>query len=229
MSNVDGIFGPATEAFLVEWQSTHTDASGHRLAVDGICGQKTWAALLAEPKIEVMTLTIEQLGRIMPNAKKRGLDVKYIDALNSVMEKYKINTPLRVSHFLSQIAVESGELYYNEELASGAAYEGRKSLGNTQKGDGVRFKGRGLIQLTGRANYTAFSKATGCDCINHPELVAKNPWCVEVAGWYWNSRNINAAADADAFVTVTKLINGGTNGKEARFAYLTKAKKEFGL
>lgn len=176
-----------------------------------------------------MILTIDQLGIIMPVARRSGRAAQYLDALNAVMAKYKINTPLRMAHFLSQIAHESGELRYNEEIASGSAYEGRKDLGNTQKGDGRRFKGRGLIQLTGRANYTAFAKATGCDCINHPEIVAKLPWCVETAGWYWNNRKINEAADIDAFITVTKRINGGTNGKASRQTYLTRAKKAFGL
>lgn len=176
-----------------------------------------------------MTLTIDQLGIIMPTARRSGRAAQYLDALNAVMAKYKINTPLRMAHFLSQIAHESGELRWNEEIASGSAYEGRKDLGNTQKGDGRRFKGRGLIQLTGRANYTKFAKETGCDCINHPEIVAKLPWCVETAGWYWNMRKINEPADIDAFVTVTKRINGGTNGAASRQAYLTRAKKAFHL
>ena len=176
-----------------------------------------------------MKLTLQQLEQIMPNAKSSGRAAKYLEALNSVMAKYAITTPLRMAHFLSQIAHESGELRYNEEIASGAAYEGRKDLGNTVKGDGKLFKGRGLIQLTGRTNYTAFAKATGCDCVNHPELVAQIPWCVETAGWYWNSRKINDAADIDAFITVTKRINGGTNGKESRQKYLLRAKKAFGI
>lgn len=181
-----------------------------------------------------MTLTIDQLGIIMPVARRSGRAAQYLDALNDVMEKYKINTPLRMAHFLSQVAHESGELRYNEEIASGAAYDtGAKAIaiGNTPQkdGDGQKYKGRGLIQLTGRANYTAFAKATGCDCINHPEIVAKLPWCVETAGWYWNNRKINEAADIDAFITVTKRINGGTNGKASRQAYLTRAKKAFGL
>lgn len=228
LSNCDGIFGPATEAALVEFQATHFDAKGKKLTPDGICGPGTWAVLLEEQKKkESMTLTIDQLCAIMPTAKKSGRAALYMDSLNAVMAKYHINTPLRMAHFLSQIAHESCELRYNEEIASGSAYEGRKDLGNTVKGDGKRFKGRGFIQLTGRANYTKFSKETGCDCVNHPELVAKLPWCAETAGWYWNSRSINEAADIDAFTTVTRRINGGTNGIASRQAYLTRAKKVF--
>ena len=228
IENCDGIFGPGTEATLVAFQATHTDDNGVPLIPDGICGAKTWEALFRESNTtETMTLTLSQLGQIMPNAQKAGRTSKYIDALNAVMEKYHITTPLRMAHFLSQVAHESGELRYNEEIASGSAYEGRKDLGNTVKGDGRRFKGRGLIQLTGRTNYTAFAKTTGCDCVNHPELVAQIPWCVETAGWYWNSRKINEAADIDAFVTVTRRINGGTNGIESRREFLIRAKKAF--
>lgn len=229
MSERSCVFCAATEAALVEYQATHG------LSPDGICGPKSWASLLtstSESKPATIGLSLYQLGQIMPTARTSGRAAKYIDALNEVMAKYKINTPLRMAHFLAQVAHESGELRYNEELASGAAYDtGKKAiaLGNTPQadGDGQRYKGRGLIQLTGRANYAAFAKATGCDCVNHPELVAQIPWCVETAGWYWNSRNINAAADIDAFVTVTRLINGGTNGKASRKTYLNRAKKVF--
>lgn len=226
LSNCNGVFCAATEAALVEYQATHG------LVPDGICGPKSWASLLAAPTSTTKTnaaITLTQLCQIMPNAKSSGRAAKYIDALNDVMAKYRINTPLRVAHFLAQLAHESGELRYNEEIASGAAYEGRKDLGNTQKGDGKRYKGRGLIQLTGRANYTAFARATGCDCVNRPELVAQIPWCVETAGWYWASRSINAAADIDAFVTVTRLVNGGTNGKASRQTYLNRAKKALNI
>lgn len=235
LQNCDGIFGAATEAALVAFQSTHFDAKGKKLVPDGICGPSTWAALLEEQQKKGNTpLTIDKLGTIMPNAMKSGRAAQYIDSLNAVMAKYHINTPLRMAHFLAQIAHESGELRYTEEIASGSAYDtGAKasSLGNTPQkdGDGQRYKGRGLIQLTGRANYTAFAKDTGCDCINHPELLAKLPWSVETAGWFWKSRDLNAAADADAFITITKRINGGTNGLDSRRAYLTRAKKAFGI
>ena len=87
------------------------------------------------------------------------------------MNEGSINTCARKAAFLAQIAHESGELIYMEELASGAAYEGRKDLGNTQKGDGKRFKGRGPIQMTGRANYRAGGKVLGLYLEKHPEKV----------------------------------------------------------
>lgn len=229
LTTCDGIFGAGTEAALVAWQATHRDSNGNPLTADGVCGQKTWEALMATAHdasaTGSATLTIQQLGKIMPNAISSERAARYLGPLNDVMAKYNITTPLRMAHFLAQIAHESGELRYAEEIASGSAYEGRKDLGNTQRGDGQRYKGRGLIQLTGRANYAAFAKDTGCDCINHPEILAQLPWSVETAGWFWHRNKLNDVADTDAFITVTRRINGGTNGKESRQKYLMRAKQ----
>ena len=107
----------------------------------------------------------------MPNARIRA-DI-FLPYLNKYMLKYGICTRLRVCHFLAQIAHESGELRYTKEIASGKEYEGRKDLGNTQKGDGVRYKGRGLIQITGRANYKQISEATKIDCIGQQERMER--------------------------------------------------------
>ena len=96
---------------------------------------------------------------------------KFRPYLNKYMDKYEINTPNRILAFLSQVGTESGGLKWTQELASGSAYEGRKDLGNIYAGDGVKFKGRGLIQLTGRANYEAMSKKVGKDLVNNPQLV----------------------------------------------------------
>lgn len=179
-----------------------------------------------------MKLTIDQLGMIMPLARKSGRAALYLDNLNKYMEAFEINTPLRIAHFLAQIAHESAELRYTEELGPNsyfAKYDGRKDLGNTQKGDGARFKGRGFIQITGRANYTKYKAFCGYDVVAKPELLAKQPGCIRSACWFWKTHDLNAAADADAFVTITKRINGGTNGKEQRQIYLSRAKKAFGI
>lgn len=135
-----------------------------------------------------------------------------------------LDTGLRLAHFMGQCAHESGGFRYMEEIASGAAYEGRKDLGNTQAGDGKRYKGRGPIQLTGRANYRAFGREVGIDFEAHPEIVAFPSIGLMAAVRYWNSRGLNALADADDLVGITRKINGGTNGLEDRKAKTAKAK-----
>ena len=135
-----------------------------------------------------------------------------------------LDTGLRLAHFMGQCAHESGGFRYMEEIASGAAYEGRVSLGNTQPGDGKRYKGRGPIQLTGRANYRSFGREVGIDFESHPEAVAFPSIGLMAAVRYWNSRNLNAKADADDLMGITKAINGGTNGLEDRKAKTAKAK-----
>lgn len=171
-----------------------------------------------------MTLTEQQLKNIMPHATAANIQ-KYMPHLNAMMPRYGIDTPLRIAHFIAQLAHESGSLRYAEEIASGAAYEGRKDLGNIQPGDGVKFKGRGLIQLTGRTNYRKFSDYTGHDFINHPEHVTMPDFAVESACWFWKTCDINRLADADDCRAVTKRINGGYNGLADREAYLVRAKK----
>jgi predicted chitinase len=136
--------------------------------------------------------------------------------LNRAMAEANIDTPKKKAAFVAQLMHESGGFRYNEEIASGAAYEGRRDLGNTQPGDGRRFKGRGFIQLTGRANYEAAGKALGLDLVNNPGLAAKDENAARVAAWYWNSRGLNQKAEAGDFNGITKSINGGYNGKADR-------------
>jgi len=143
--------------------------------------------------------------------------------LNAAMAEANIDTPQRQAMFIAQLAHESGGFHYMEEIASGAAYEGRADLGNTQPGDGERYKGRGYIQVTGRHNYTEAGRALGLDLVNNPELAAQPENAARIAAWYWQSRDINAAADAGDFTQVTRLINGGTNGLADREAYYARA------
>jgi putative chitinase len=152
----------------------------------------------------------------------------YAPLLQAAMVGGAITTPLRSAAFLAQLAHESGELRYFEEFASGEAYEGRADLGNTQPGDGERFKGRGSIQLTGRANYTAAGAALGLDLVSHPEMAASPGVGFRVAVWYWITHGLNALADARDFDGITKRINGGLNGKSQRDAYYKRALSLFG-
>lgn len=135
-----------------------------------------------------------------------------------------LDTSLRLAHFMGQCAHESGGFRYMEEIASGQAYEGRKDLGNVVPGDGKRYKGRGPIQLTGRSNYRAFGREVGIDFESHPEIIAFPSIGLMAAVRYWNSRNLNALADADDLVAITRKINGGTNGLEDRKVQTAKAK-----
>ncbi|NDW11245.1 glycoside hydrolase family 19 protein [Dysgonomonas sp. 520] len=174
-----------------------------------------------------MEITLEQLQAIYPSSTAINRE-KYIEYLNQYMNYYEINTPNRICMFLAQIGHESGQLKYNEELASGAAYEGRKDLGNTHTGDGRKYKGRGLIQITGRANYKQLSDAWGIDFINQPELLATPEFAVKSACWWWNNRKLNTIADngdETAFKRITKIINGGYNGYADRLNIWNRCKK----
>ncbi|MDQ2778795.1 MAG: chitinase [Pseudomonadota bacterium] len=173
--------------------------------------------------------TPEKLAVVLPRAAESRIGM-YFEPLKAAMIKYKITTPLQMAHFIAQVGHESGSLLYSEELASGAAYEGRRDLGNTHGGDGVRFKGRGLIQLTGRTNYTAFSKYSGVECVDNCQCLAKDPMLsAEAAGWFWVDRGLPALAERDDVRAVTKRINGGFNGLDDRVLNLFRAKAVLGL
>lgn len=172
-------------------------------------------------------ITLAELKKIMPHAGKRA--EIYIAPLNAAMQEFGIaETPEREAAFLAQIAHESGEMRYVHEIASGEAYEGRKDLGNVEAGDGVRFKGRGLLQITGRANYAACSTALfdyPSRLLTNPELLEEPENACRSAGWFWGEINGNALADKENFLLLTKKINGGTNGYSDRLAYYDLAKK----
>ncbi|PKV42740.1 putative chitinase [Janthinobacterium sp. 61] len=168
-------------------------------------------------------LTLAQLVAIMPYARPRA--ATFLAPLNAAMLEFGITTPARQASFLSQVGHESGSLAYVRELASGAAYEGRRDLGNTLPGDGVRYKGRGLIQITGRANYAACGKALGLDLLAKPDLLEQIVNACRSAGWFWQSNGLNALADAGDQVRVTRRVNGGTNGLAERLALFAAAQR----
>ncbi|MAC47336.1 glycoside hydrolase family 19 protein [Oceanospirillum beijerinckii] len=202
----------------------------------------------------------EQLHEIMPNAKQENI-LLYQHGINKVFADFEINTPLRVVHFLAQIAHESGSLRYVSENLNYSAkalravfgkyfpidsdaeefarqpekianrvYANRMGNGDEASGDGWRYHGRGLIQLTGKDNYRHFAQSVGKNTIARPDLLQTDPdLAVAAAGWYWDSRNLNAYADHDDIREITRRINGGYHGLEDRQQYLTRAKSVLGV
>lgn len=164
-------------------------------------------------------ITVEELRAIMPNAGGRA--ALFAGPLSAAMSEFGISSPARQAAFLAQIAHESGSLRYVREIASGAAYEGRADLGNAVKGDGPRFKGRGLIQITGRSNYRAASLALFGDAslLDDPARLEEIDAACRSAAWYWQSRGLNELADAGEFQRITRRINGGLNGQKDRLAF----------
>lgn len=157
---------------------------------------------------------------------------KWAEPLTKAMEKYEINTPTRQAAFIAQIGHESGRLVYVREIwgptPTQTRYEGRKDLGNTQAGDGFKFRGRGLIQVTGRDNYRKVGQALNLGLESTPELLEKPEWAAESAAWFWKDRGLNILADRNDFRTITRRINGGFNGYVDRLALWEKAKKVLG-
>lgn len=149
--------------------------------------------------------------------------------LSQTLDTYEVNSSLRVAHFVAQTCQESDQFCTTVEYASGEGYEGRADLGNTQPGDGVRYKGRGLIQLTGRANYAHYGNVLGLDLIGDPDIAAQPAISLKIACEFWKEHGLNAFADADDIETITRRINGGLNGLTNRRNYLTRAKAVLGV
>ena len=180
-----------------------------------------------------MAISIQQLQKILPNAgSKAGV---FVPGLNATMGKFAIITRLRMAAFLAQIGHESGQLQYVRELGNDkylSKYDtGRlaQRLGNTPAadGDGQLYRGRGLIQVTGRFNYEACSEALFGDSrlLNTPELLEHPVYAAMSAGWFWHRATLNALADKGDFLTITRRINGGTNGLADREALYERALK----
>ncbi len=176
------------------------------------------------------------LQQIMPKL-SASLRQLYLPFLNRTMEIYQIDTPLRIAAYLAQIAHESGELKYMEEIwgptAQQLRYEPPGSLadrlGNTQPGDGFRFKGRGPIQITGRFNYNKYGNLLGIDLVSNPEIAASPQIAFSIAGLYWQSNGLNQLADVEDFREITRRINGGYNGYEDRLRYYRMARQVLGI
>jgi putative chitinase len=204
-----------------------------------------------------VNLDIEQLGKIAPSAKSEDIAF-YLETLNQQLEEFNINTPLRVAHFVAQIAHESGGFRYKSENLNYSAkalravfskyfapktdkdaelyarqpekianrvYANRMGNGDEQSGDGWKYRGRGLIQLTGFDNYQQCSDAIGKDLVSNPDLLAESAeMAVAAACWFWNKRKLNDYADQDDLKQITKKINGGYHGLDDRAEHLARAK-----
>lgn len=179
-----------------------------------------------------MPINQQQLLQILPNAgAKAGV---FAPALNTAMQHYQIVGTNRVAAFIAQIGHESGQLVYVREIwgptAAQRGYEGRADLGNTVAGDGLKFRGRGLIQITGRANYAKCGEALGLDLINHPELLEQPQYACMSAAWFWATNGLNTLADAGDNTNIGSIINTGRkgrvpNGAQDRAALYAKALK----
>ncbi|SEC24520.1 putative chitinase [Pseudomonas saponiphila] len=198
-----------------------------------------------------MPITQQQLLQILPQA--RQVAGFFVPALNAAMSRFKIDSPVRMAAFIAQVGHESGQLTrmvenlnysaqgllatwpsrFTAQTAAAVArqpekianivYAGR--MGNTLPGDGWKYRGRGLIQLTGANNYRAAGAALGLDLVNHPELVEQQETAALVAGWFWQSNGLNELADAGQFDKITRAINGGLNGQADRLALRDAAVK----
>lgn len=178
---------------------------------DGIAGPVTYTALFVK----------------MGASSERAEDLALAAAAH--FEGYGLlDSTLRLAHFLAQVAHESGSFRYMEEVwgptDAQRRYEGRKDLGNIIPGDGVRYKGRGPIQITGRRNYRYFGREIGIDIEKHPEIAAIPSIGLHLALAYWDDRGLNTYADEDDIETITRRINGGLNGYADRKAHLAKIK-----
>jgi putative chitinase len=153
----------------------------------------------------------------------------FLPFIEDAMHEFEINTSARQAAFLAQVGHESGGLHWMVEIwgptDAQRRYEGRYDLGNVAPGDGYRYRGRGLIQLTGRENYRTAGAALGVDLVEQPELLGEPALACRSAGWFWKTRGCNELADAGKFETITKRINGGLNGYAERLGLWERAKE----
>ena len=181
-----------------------------------------------------MDLTALQVQRVCHYAPMTRI-FQLLLPLNEALVAANATTPLRAALFLSQWAHETCEFRYLEEIADGNAYDLRVNprlaakLGNTQPGDGPRFKGRGPIQITGRAGYAKASAALGVDFVAQPQLLSDPKWGFKAAAVFWRDHGCNAPADTGDVEGCTRIINGGLTGLDFRIAYYHRAVEALGV
>ncbi|WLG96975.1 glycoside hydrolase family 19 protein [Pseudomonas sp. FP198] len=180
-----------------------------------------------------MDLTQQQLIKIMPDARAQA--GVFIPALNTAMSRYRIDTPKRIAAFLAQVGHESGQLRYVRELGSEQYLSKYDTgtlavrLGNSTRpdGDGQKYRGRGLIQITGHDNYLRCSLGLFGDerLLALPELLEQPQWAAQSAAWFWAQNGLNELADRDQFNSITRRINGGLNGLQDRLQLWARARE----
>jgi putative chitinase len=184
--------------------------------IDGALGRKTYSALFSY-------MARHDLG-------DRGVALG--KGASAHFAAFDITTPLRIAHFMAQATHETGGFKFLHELwgptPAQQRYEGRLDLGNTSKGDGYLYRGRGVFQLTGRGNYADYGRLIGLGLVDHPELAEDPEISVLIACAYWKRHGLNELADADDVTTITHKINGGENGLDQRKAALARAKLVLG-
>ena len=247
----DGVFGPATEKAVKEWQTKNG------LSADGIIGQKSWGKLFGDTQsiIKEDVVIIPTTNGLNINKLKGHIPDTVLSQIDETALKFNITSNLRLAHFLSQCAHESGgfsvtseNLYYSadglkkifgkyfpgnlsesyakqpEKIAS-RVYGGRMGNGDETTKEGFKFRGRGFIQLTGKSNYMNFTKFIGEDCVSNPDLVsAKYP--LASAAYFFDANGLwgvcDRGADEKTVTSVTKKVNGGTNGLDDRLKHFKK-------
>jgi putative chitinase len=182
---------------------------------------------LAQPGAST-ALSAGQLRAIMPKLDAGRADT-FLKPLGGAMKEFGITTPKRQAAFLAQVAHECGQLRFQEEMMASQSHENRAELGNTSPGDGAKYKGRGPLMLTGRANYKAAGQALKLDLEAKPELVSQPDIGCRVAGWYWKTQGLNELADRGDFRGITQHIHGDLVGLDARMKFYRQAKQVLGV
>ena len=173
-----------------------------------------------------MLITPTLLRQMLPYSGDRSVAL-FSDPLAQALVQYGISTPRRIAAFIGNVAIETESLHLMKELANGAAYQGR--MGNVDPGDGEKFVGRGLLQITGRANYTACGKALSLDLQSHPEWLEEPKWACLSGAWFWTTHGCNPLADDDKFGSVVRVINGGFTDLDQRIQCWLTARRALGL
>jgi putative chitinase len=187
--------------------------------------------------MSVALINLQQLQSICESAQGRGRCNIFLPHLNRFLAEFDIATPVRIAAFFGQVMQESGEFRYVRELGSDAYLDKydtgvlAQRLGNTSAddNDGQKYRGHGLIQITGLANHRRCGKALGLDLVNRPELLEVPEYAVQSACWFWSDRRLNGLADNDNFRGITKIINGGYSHQDIRVRYWQRARNALGI